>query len=81
MFPQDINTSTSWDLIDPDLDTEVANFTGHPKKLQEPLPATSGVKCSNNVRFQPIDPAYTTPVQSRDQGLFNSSLNLIDDSP
>ena len=31
--------------------------------------------------FQPIAPAYTTPVQYRDQALFNSSLNLIDDSP
>ena len=81
MFPQDINTSTSSDLIDTDLDTEVANFTGQPKKLQEPLPSTSGVKDNNHVLFQPIAPAYTSPVQYRDQTLFNSSLNLIDDSP
>ena len=81
MFPQNINTSTSSDLIDTDLDTEVANFTGQPKKLQEPLPSTSGVKDNNHVLFQPIAPAYTTPVQYRDQALFNSSLNLIDDSP
>ena len=81
MFPQNINTSTSSDLIDTDLDAEVANFTGQPKKLQEPLPSTSGVKDNNYVLFQPIAPAYTTPVQHRDQALFNSSLNLIDDSP
>ena len=81
MFPQNINTSTSSDLIDTDLDTEVANFAGQPKKLQEPLPSTSGVKDNNHVLFQPIAPAYTTPVQYRDQALFNSSLNLIDDSP
>ena len=81
MFPQNINTSTSSDLIDTVLDTEVANFAGQPKKLQDPLPSTSGVKDNNHVLFQPIAPAYTTPVQYRDQALFNSSLNLIDDSP
>ena len=81
MSPQNINTSTSSDLIDTDLDTEVANFAGQPKKLQEPLPSTSGVKDNNHALFQPIAPAYTTPAQYRDQALFNSSLNLIDDSP
>ena len=27
MFPRDVNTSTSWDVIDPDCDTEVAGIT------------------------------------------------------
>ena len=81
MSPQNINTSTSSDLIDTDLDAEVANFAGQPKQLQEPLPSTSGVKANSQVLFQPIAPAYVTPVQYRDQALFNSSLNLIDDSP
>ena len=81
MFPQDINTSTSSDLIDTDLDAEVANFTGQPKQLQEPLPSTSGVKANSQVLFQAIVPAYATLVQCRDQTLFNLSLNLIDDSP
>ena len=81
MFPQNINTSTSSDFIDTDLDAEVANFAGQPKKLQEPLPSASGVKANSQVLFQPIAPAYVTPVQYRDQALFNSSLNLIDDSP
>ena len=27
MFPEDVNTSTSWDLIDPDCDMEVAGIT------------------------------------------------------
>ena len=39
------------------------------------------MKDNNHALFQPIAPAYTTPVQYRDQALFNSSLNLIDDSP
>ena len=68
-------------MIDTDLDTEVANFAGQPKQLQEPLPSKSGVKANSQVLFQPIVPAYTTPVQYRDQTLFNSSLNLINDSP
>ena len=64
-----------------DLDTEVANFAGQQKQPQEPLPSTSGVKTNSQVLFQPIFPAYVTPAQHRDQALFNSSLNLIDDSP
>ena len=80
MFPQD-NTSTSSDLIDTDLDAEVANFAGQQKQPQAPLPSTSGVKTNSQVLFQPIFPTYVTPTQHRDQVLFNSSLNLIDDSP
>ena len=68
-------------MIDTDLDTEVANFTGQQKQPQAPLPSTSGVKTNSQVLFQPIFPAYMTPAQHRDQALFNSSLNLIDDSP
>ena len=81
MFPQDTTTSTSSDLIDTDLDTEVANFAGQQKQPQEPLPSTSGVKTNSQVLFQPIVPAYATPVQHRDQALFNLSLNLIDNLP
>ena len=80
MFPRD-NTSTSSDLIDTDLDAEVANFAGQQKQPQAPLPSTSGVKTNSQVLFQPIFPAYTTPAQHRDQVLYNSSLNLIDDLP
>ena len=80
MFPQD-NTSASLDLIDADLDAEVANLAGQQKQPQTPLPSTSGVKTNSQVLFQPIFPAYATPAQHRDQVLFNSSLNLIDDSP
>ena len=45
------------------------------------LPSTSDTKPSNNVHFQPIDPAHKSPVQTMDQSLLNSSLNLLDDSP
>ena len=68
-------------MIDTDLDAEVANFTGQQKQPQAPLPSTSGVKTNSQVLFQPIFPAYATPMQHRDQALFNLSLNLIDDSP
>ena len=68
-------------MIDTELDAEVADLAGQPKKPQEPLPSTSGVKDNNHALFQPIAPAYTTPAQYRDQALFSSSLNLIDDSP
>ena len=44
------------------------------------LPSTSDIKPSNNVHFQPIDPAHKSPVQTMDQSLLNSSLNLLDDS-
>ena len=42
---------------------------------------TSHPKPGNNVHFQPIDPAHKSSVQTMDQSLLNSSLNLLDDSP
>ena len=42
---------------------------------------TSGSKAGSNVHFQPIDPAQKSSVQTMDQLLLNSSLNLLDDSP
>ena len=42
---------------------------------------TSGSKVGSNVHFQPIDPAQKSSVQTMDQSLLNSSLNLLDDSP
>ena len=38
MFPEDINTSGSWDLIDPRCDTEVADITG--EQNQQPVNQT-----------------------------------------
>ena len=51
-------------------------YTVHPT-----LPSMSNIKPSHNVHFQPIDPAHKSPMQAMDQSLFNSSLNLLDDSP
>ena len=45
------------------------------------FPTTSDPKPGNNVHFQPIDPAHKSSVQTMDQSLLNSSLNLLDDSP
>ena len=45
------------------------------------LPTTSDFKSGNSVHFQPIDPAQEPSVQTMDQSLLNSSLNLLDDSP
>ena len=49
--------------------------------LPPTLPSMSSMKPSNNVHFQPIDPAHKSLVQTMDQSLLNSSLNLLDDSP
>ena len=80
LFPQD-NTPASPDLIDVDLDAEVAGLAGQHRQQQMPVPSMSGVKTNSWVLFQPIFPAYVTPAQHQDQALYNSSLNLIDDSP
>ena len=45
------------------------------------FPTTSNPKPSNNVHFQPIDLAQKSSVQTMDQSLLNSSLNLLDDLP
>ena len=44
------------------------------------LPTTSDSKAGNNVHFWPIDPAQKPSVQTMEQSLLNSSLNLLDDS-
>ena len=45
------------------------------------LPTTSDSKPGNNMHFRPVDPAQKSSVQTVDQSLLNSSLNLLDDSP
>ena len=42
---------------------------------------TNSAKSNGSVHFQPIDPAQKSSVQTMDQSLLNSSLNLLDDSP
>ena len=45
------------------------------------FPTTSDPKPSNNVHFQPNDPAHKSSVHTMNQLLLNSSLNLLDDLP
>ena len=45
------------------------------------LPTSSDSKPINNMHFWPIDLAQKSSVQTMDQSLLNSSLNLLDDSP
>ena len=44
-------------------------------------PTTCSSKSDGNMHFQPIDPAQKSSVQTMDQSLLNSLLNLLDDSP
>ena len=60
LFPRD-NTSASLDLIEVDLDAEVASLAGQHKQQQMPVPSTSGVETNSWVPFQPIFPANVTP--------------------
>ena len=41
VFPRDVNTSTSWDLIDPDCDEEVAGITKRQSQPQVNQPANT----------------------------------------
>ena len=45
MFPEDINTSGSWDLIDPRCDAEVADITG--EQNQQPVNQTMNTSCDS----------------------------------
>ena len=42
---------------------------------------TNSAKPGSSVHFQPIDPAQKSSVQTMDQSLLNSLLNLLNDSP
>ena len=63
MFPEDMNTSTSWDLIDPDCDVEVAGIT---KRQTQP-------QVDQTVNTN-TDPAQAKPDQELEQ-VSNISLN------
>ena len=54
MFPEDINTSGSWDLIDPKCDAEVAGITG--EQNQQPVD-------------KPINTSYDSTQANPNQGL------------
>ena len=54
MFPEDINTSGSWDLIDPRCDAEVADITG--EQNQQPMD-------------QPVNTSYDSTQVNPNQGL------------
>ena len=54
MFPEDINTSGSWDLIDPMCDAEVAGITG--EQNQQPVD-------------QPVNTSYDSTQVNPNQGL------------
>ena len=41
VFPRDVNTSTSWDVIDPDCDEEVAGITNRQSQPQVNQPANT----------------------------------------
>ena len=41
VFPRDMNTSTSWDVIDPDCDEEVAGITNRQSQHQVNRPANA----------------------------------------
>ena len=41
VFPRDVNTSTSWDVIDPDCDEEVAGITNRQSQRQVNRPANT----------------------------------------
>ena len=50
MFPRDVNTSTSWDMIDPDRDVEVADITN--RQIQPQVDQT----VNTNVDSVPTNP-------------------------
>ena len=64
MFPRDVNTSTSWDVIDPDCDAEVAVITNGQVQLQVDQTVNAN-----------IDPVPTNPDQGLEQ-VSDISLNI-----
>ena len=50
MFPRDVNTSTSWDIIDPDCDKEVAGITNRQTQPQ------AGQQVNTNTDSGPANP-------------------------
>ena len=66
MFPEDINTSGSWDLIDPRCDAEVTDITG--EQNQQPVD-------------QPVDTSYDSPQANPNQGLPQANQASLNQHP
>ena len=66
MFPEDINTSGSWDLIDPRCDAEVADITG--KQNQQPVD-------------QPVNTSYGSTQANPNQGLPQANWASLNQHP
>ena len=66
MFPEDINTSGSWDLIDPRCDAEVADITG--ERDQQPVD-------------QPLNTSYDSTQANPNQGLPQANQASLNQHP
>ena len=65
-FPEDINTSGSWDLIDPKCDTEVTDTTG--EQNQQPVD-------------QPVHTCYDSTQANPNQGLPQANQASLNQHP
>ena len=66
MFPEDINTSGNWDLIDPRCDAEVADITG--EQNQQPVD-------------QPVNTSYDSTQANPNQGLPQANQASLNQHP
>ena len=66
MFPEDIKTSESWDLIDPRCDAEVADITG--EQNQQPVD-------------QPVNTGYDSTQANPNQGLPQANQASLNQHP
>ena len=77
MFPEDMNTSTSWDLIDPDCDAEVAVIT----KGQTQPQVDQTVNTNTNTHYLKMD-TYLMDVNTGDHyAIYSDRIQKMSVSP
>ena len=78
MFPQDANTSTSWDMIDPDCDEEVAGITNGQSQHQVNRPANANTDSDPSNRDPGLKQVSDTNSTNNLGTLYNQDFFVAD---
>ena len=78
MFPEDINTSGSWDSIDPRCDAEVAGITGEQNQQPVDQPVDTSIDSTQANSNQGLPQANQATLNQHPGTLYNQDFFVID---
>ena len=78
MFQEDLNTSTSWDLIDPDCDAEVAGITKEQTQLQVNQAVNTSIDSTQAIPDQGLEQVSNVSPNQNLGTLYNQDFFIVD---